>query len=328
MQSGKEVVRRAIEFKTPDRMPMSFGRPGGGDTVHIRWNQTGTGDKAFKNTVDEWGCGWQRTDQPNMGQVTSHPLADWGALDAFRWPDPGDPAFYKGVAERVREADKDKYVTTGIFMLLFERLHGLRGFENFLTDLYLEREAAEKLADRIVAFNLGVIDNMAKLCPGLIDGFNFTDDWGTENALMISPALWEDFFKPRYKRIFDRCRYHGWHVWMHTCGYVNDIIEPLIEIGCDVVNLQQPRALGIEEIGRRFAGRICFETLCDIQHTLPFRTDQDIAEEARLLVDTWGTDQGGFILGDYGDCRAIGVRPEARDVMYEAYCKADRWARR
>jgi len=42
---------------------------------------------------------------------------------------------------------------------------------------------------------------------------------------------------------------------MHSCGKVNGIIEGLIEIGLDAINLQQPRALGIEEIGKRFRGR-------------------------------------------------------------------------
>ena len=47
-----------------------------------------------------------------------------------------------------------KYIKTGIFMLLFERLHSLRGFENILMDLHLERSRVEKLADRVVEFDI------------------------------------------------------------------------------------------------------------------------------------------------------------------------------
>jgi hypothetical protein len=325
MQTSKEAVKNAIEFKTPDRLPITWWKSGIGDVSWLSWNQTGTGDNSIKNTVDEWGCGWSRTDVPNMGQITSHPLENWDDYDSFMFPDPDNPEFYRGVKERAELCDNNKYITTSIFMLLFERLHGLRGFENLLMDFYLEREKIEALADKIVEFDIRVIENMARLCPGQIDGFNFSDDWGTETALMINPKLWDGFFKPRYKKIFDKCHEYGWHVWMHSCGRVNDIIEPLIEIGCNVLNLQQPRALGIEEIGEKFAGRICFEATCDIQRTLPFKTPEEIEDEARLLLKYWGTDKGGFILGNYGDTAAIGTTHESVDVMFESFQKYDRW---
>jgi hypothetical protein len=104
-------------------------------------------------------------------------------------------------------------------------------------------------------------------------------------------------------------------------------MEGLIEIGLDAINLQQPRALGIEEIGRRFRGRICFESLCDIQHTLPFRDAGAIRQEARLLLQEWATPEGGFILSDYGDGEAIGTPPEKKQVMLEAFLQADPWRR-
>jgi len=75
---------------------------------------------------------------------------------------------------------------------------------------------------------------------------------GTEITTIVSPELWREFFKPRYACIFKAAHEVGWHVWMHTCGKVNGIIEDLIDIGLDVIDLQQPRLLGIEEIGQRF----------------------------------------------------------------------------
>ena len=143
-----------------------------------------------------------------------------------------------------------KYIRTGIFMLLFERMHALHGFEATLTDLYLERERIEALADRIVEVDLGIIENISRRFGDRIHGFSFTDDWGTQQAVFVRPALWDEFFKPRYKVLFDAIHAAGWHIWMHSCGKVNDYIEGLIEIGLDAINLQQPRALGIEEIGR------------------------------------------------------------------------------
>lgn len=322
--SSYEVVRRAIEFAGPHRLPVHFEELGVSDLHNVRWNQTGTGDHRLHETSDEWGCLWLRSDMANMGQVKGHPLADWRAWDRFRWPDPDDAAFYEGMEERFAGSE-GKYVHTGIFMLLFERMHALHGFEDTLMDLRAERQRMEHLAEKIVTFNLGIIENIGRRFPGRIHGFTFTDDWGTQQGLMINPPLWEAFFRPRYQRIFDACHDAGWHVWMHSCGKVNAIIGSLIEMGLDVINLQQPRALGIEEIGQRFRGQICFQSLCDIQHTLPFKGAGEIEEEARLLLTHWAAPDGGFILSDYGDGQAIGVPLEKKRIMLDAFLQADPW---
>lgn len=321
-----EIVKRAIEFGYPERLPCEFACCGISDTHWVDWRQTGSGDKGKKETLDEWGCLWARSEQSNMGQVKGHPLHDWSLIDGFKWPDPCNTGFYSGMEEKF-ENSEGKYILTGIFMLLFERLHSLRGFENTLTDLYLECDKIGMLADRIVDYDIAIIENISGKFPGRIHGFSFTDDWGTELATFINPVLWNEFFKPRYKKIFDAAKKAGWHVWMHSCGNITGIIEGLIEIGVNVLNLQQPRVLGIEEIGNRFAGRVCFSTTCDIQHTLPFKSEQDIVDEARLLMECWGTSKGGLILSEYGDGRAIGVPDEKKRVMFDAFIRYDRWRR-
>lgn len=319
-----ETVKRAIEFNSPERLPCDFSSLGFSDIRYIDWNMIGTGDHAKKETYDGWGCLWVRADATTMGQVKGHPLSDWNLLKNFKWPDPDDPGYYACMEKRFAGSE-GKYLLTGIFMLLFERMHALRGFENTLEDLYLEREKIELLADRIVDFDIRIIENISKRFSGQIHGFNFSDDWGTELDTFINPVLWDEFFKPRYKKIFNAVKKAGWHVWMHSCGKINKIMESLIEIGVDVLNLQQPRALGIEEIGNRFAGRVCFSSLCDIQHTLPFKGKEEIEEEAKLLLDCWSTSKGGFILSDYGDGNAIGVGVDKKKIMFDAFMRYDRW---
>lgn len=324
--SSYEVVRRAIEFQTPDRLPVRFPLLGLNDTHGVPWNNKGVGDRSKRQDYDWFGCLWERSEMQNMGQVKGHPLEDLSKAGAYRWPDPNNPLFYEGM-EAHFEGSEGKYIMTGIGFFLFERMHMLHGFQNTLTDLYVERQSMEWLADRVVEFNLGIIENVHARFPTDIHGFSFTDDWGTELATFIRPKMWDEFFKPRYKILFDAIHAAGWHVWMHSCGKVNDIIEGLIEIGCNVINLQQPRALGIEEIGKRFRGRICFESLCDIQHTLPFKDEATIREEAELLLREWAVPEGGFILSDYGDGEAIGVPPEKKQVMLDAFLQADPWRR-
>jgi hypothetical protein len=320
---SKERVKRAIEFKTPDRLPMEFDAYGISDTMGFGWNQIGTGDRGTRKSLDEWGCTWTRSEVENMGLVTENPLDEWDKLGDYKFPDPDDPVFWEGTEERSRRLNLNKYIKTGIFMVFFERLHSLRGFENLMLDFYFERKKLEALADRIAEFDIGIIRNTARRFPGLIDGIGFSDDWGTEQAAFISVELFDEFFKPRYKNIFRACHEAGWHVWLHSCGKITTLVPSLIDAGVDVFNLLQPRVFGIEEFGKQFAGKTCFSTCADIQHTLPFKSPLEIEEEVKLLLKYWATAEGGFILSDYGDNNAVGVSEESHRAMFDAYNRHD-----
>lgn len=320
--NGKELITRAIEFKRPERLPMQYSEFGITDCVGFGLNYGMEWIKPYTEFKDYWGCVWVRSEKENSGQCKGYPLKDWSDLDAYNFPDPDTEQYYQHV-EGALNGNEDKYIFLAQFHLLFERLHFLRGFENVLMDLYINRDKLEFLVDKIVDFNVRIIQNTAEIAKGRIDGFFFTDDWGTQNDTFIDPKLWNEFFKPKYKRIFDACKEVGWHVWMHSCGKINKIIPGLIEAGVNVLNLLQPRTLGIEEIGREFAGKVCFNTAGDIQHTLPFKGKEEIREEARLLLKKWATKDGGFILFDYVDGNAIGVPFEKRKWAFEAFCEFD-----
>ena len=109
-----------------------------------------------------------------------------------------------------------------------------------------------------------------------------------------------------------------------ACGKINEIIECYIKAGVDVVNPQQPRALGIEEVGRRYSGRIAFSSLADIQATLPTGDKSKIEQDAEALMKHWARREGGFIFSDYGDDCAIGVpNEEVKPYMYSVF---SRWS--
>ena len=49
--NGFEIVKRAIEFQTPQRLPIIFPRFGLNDIHPVGWNQIGTGPP--KESLDE-----------------------------------------------------------------------------------------------------------------------------------------------------------------------------------------------------------------------------------------------------------------------------------
>ena len=329
----REVVTRAVEFRKPARLPIN----GHGNLTDVVWvgyecPMPAGYEGKDKEGLDQWLCRWDKTDVVNMGQVKGHPLEDLARMKDHPWPDPNDPRRYVNTPKQLAElaadpARRDKYVVAGIFMILWERMHTLHGFENCMIDLMDNSPAINELADRLIDYDIGIVRNMHRICGSRIQGFTFSEDWGTEADLMISPELFRRFFFPRYKKLFKAIHECGWHVWMHSCGKINKCIPIMIEAGLNVVNMQQPRTNGIEEIGRELAGKICFETLCDIQKTLPAGNRDAIVKEAEMLLRWWGTPDGGFILGDYGDAVAIGAQAETKDFMVQAFLEIDPYKR-
>ena len=274
---------------------------------------------------DDWGCQWERTEVVNMGQVVGHPLAEWNALPAYHPPDPRNPFYFERIEDEIKDAG-DKYVVITSHFTLFERLHMLHGFDRTLTDFYLEPEKIHKLLDIILDYKIAHVDEAARRFGDRVQGMFLTDDWGTQNNTFISNRMFEEFFSQRYKQLFDTIHGHGWHVMLHSCGRVNDFVPLFMEAGADVLNMQQPRAYGIKELGEAYAGKVCFLTTVDIQATLPKQDPEAIRAEARELIENWSTPEGGFIVFNYGDSEAIGVKDDIAEVMFkEFYDLKDYW---
>jgi uroporphyrinogen decarboxylase len=325
MMTSREIVSRAIHFRNPPRLPVTMGCFGVNDVGEVYGKRPSGWEPAVPGT-DEWGCVWDKTEEKNMGQVKGHPLPDILKLSSFRPPDYKEASRYVDMAGQLDQVEaQGKYVMTGIFMVLFERMHTLHGFENTLVGLYEDRPAMEDLADMIVDTHVTLVQEISRRFPGRFHGWCMSDDWGTQTAAFVSFDMWMEFFFPRYKRIFDAMHKAGCDVWVHSCGKVNEILEGYIKAGVNVVNLQQPRALGIREIGERYRGRICFQSLADIQATLPTGDRRQVTEDTEQLMAHWATPEGGFVFSDYGDDAAIGVKdPGIKRFMYDEFSRTSK----
>jgi len=187
----------------------------------------------------------------------------------------------------------------------------LEGMDRFFMDLPLNPERAHRILDRVNRFRLEFLDRIAPLA-GKVHGLYTGDDWGTQRACYISLDHFRAFFKARYRQVIDKAHALGMHVWMHSCGHINEVLQEFIDIGLDVINPQQPLALGIDDISRRYRGRISFEVPADIQKMLPvgMATRAEIEAHVIELIEKWGTPEGGVIGMDYGDYQSIGTTQE------------------
>ena len=314
------------KFDHPPRLPFwqhwNHKIPGVPDDICNIWEMDRSEAGWFFDTpaMDDWGCHWDTTDVKNMGQVVGYPLREWSDLDRYRPPDPCNPFYYERLGPLLDEA-ADRYVVLTAHSLLFSRLHKLRGFATTMEDFYLSPEHVHRALDMIADFKIRQCRELHRRFSDRIDGLFMTDDWGTQRGTFIGKNTFDEFFAPRYRQIFQAIHDCGWHVILHSCGRINAFVPALIELGVDVLNMQQTRSYGLVEFGQQFRGKVCFLATVDIQATLPRGVEAEVREEARQLVQHWSTPAGGMIAFDYGDWGAIGVDEKTVLVMFDEFVR-------
>jgi len=315
--TSREAVIRAIRFQGPDHLPHHLPEPYGSDLAFTAMSPSP--DWFVGSGTDEWGCVWDNIGSSQLGEVKYSPLQDWADFAGLPIPDIHQPSRWS-LMPTAREEAGDKFLI-GFGMTLYHRATYLRGVENLWADIYEEPEQVAKLLDILVEMNLVAI---AQYAAAGVDAFFIADDWGLQDRLMIAPAKWRELWKPRYARLFQAAHDGGMLTFLHSCGYIVDILDDLIEIGLNVIHMDQQENMGLELLGSRFGGRLAFYSPVDIQQTMCHGSLDDIRAYARRMVTTLGSPAGGFIARWYEDPTGAGHRPEAVTAMCEAFLEAGR----
>lgn len=325
--NSKENVTRAIEFRTPNRIPLIFPSCGFTDVINLQlgWDKNwNPGMPKFDfinsrepgNFIDEWGCIWTVTGVGDMGQVTGHPLEDFSKIDGYKFPDPYAPGRFEEIKNNTNDS---KYILFWIPLTLFERLYMLHGFDKTLMGFYLDPKNIEKLLNIVLNFNLKIIKQIGDNKLN-VDGIGITDDWGTKQSTFISLELWRKLFKEKYKKIINLSHKYDFHVWMHSDGKINNFIPEFIDIGLDAINMPSTKLVGIREIGKKFNGKICFFNGVDNQTTLLSGSKNEIENEAKLIIESWGSKRGGIIIYfDDDNWEAMGISEERKYMVFNIF---------
>lgn len=312
--TSKERVRRAIEFKNPDRVPIYCfnGAVESGDVVCFdikRSRNFSAKDKSF----DEWGFQWQKLDD-TMGQPLDFVIKDYMQLDDYTPPDANANGRFDGIDEFIKRY-KDKFIMIGPAITGFTTVTFIRGFENTLIDLYEDRENLEKIIGMVFGYENGLIEAACNYKE--IDAFSFHDDWGSQNSAFIGRALFREVFLPRYKVQFDKLHKAGKKVFFHSCGYVIDLIPDLIAAGVDMFNFNQPSVMGVDRLADGFGGKTAFVCPVDLQTIALTGGKKEIYDYTQKMIERFGSFGGGFI-GYIEEYKSIGLSDENYNLCRQA----------
>ena len=219
------------------------------------------------------------------------PLGGSDSPDAYAFLNPDLPERYAHLRQQV-ERFKDRYMIQIETGNIFREAWELRGFEQFLMDLYLNREFTLRLLDRITEHKIAEVARMVKEGADIIQ---MAGDIATDQNMMISPRWWRAEIKPRLAQVIAATRRPGVYYYFHSDGAMQTVIPDLIEIGFDIVDPMQPECMDVVALKQQYGDRITFHSTLSSQHTLPFGTVEEVRAEVRGRIGDFRQD-GGLIL--------------------------------
>ncbi len=229
-----------------------------------------------------------------------NPLARACSLDdlkAFAFPEVGTPEPVADLADQVAALHRQGVAAGGnlphLGGELFEAAWRLRGLENFLLDM-LERPAwADFLLDRLTEI---ACRNATVVAQAGVDVLSLDDDVGAPVTMMMSPAMWRSFFKPRMARIIRAARHvqPELRIIFHSDGHFAPIIPDLIDIGVNAINPLQPEHMDAAQIRDRFGPRLALWGTVGAQTAFSVARPAAIRHEVRQRIMTLG--RAGLIL--------------------------------
>ncbi|MBI3985309.1 MAG: hypothetical protein HY343_00155 [Lentisphaerae bacterium] len=207
------------------------------------------------------------------------------------------PAFYDEPIEALAERARRQYRSTGRAVVALWRMHYLqagqlmRGYEQFLVDLMVNPELARALLEKLHRVYMKRVDRFMDAFGDAFDAVFLTDDLGTQQAGLISPAVFKDMIFPHMKELVHRLHRGGKKVILHSCGAVSEFIPAFIEMGVDALNPVQVSAEGMNprDLVRNYGKDIAFwGGGCDTQHALNAADPAVVRADVRRRLDEFG----------------------------------------
>ena len=256
----------------------------------------GPSPKADDGTqLTEWGFepDWvflQERRRPLAGATST------AQIERYPWPS-ADRYDYAAAAALAREWGDRLCLRGPYWVPLFTRVCGLVGMEETMINTLAEPALFEAALEHVYQWTAEYCTRLLEACGDAMPVLSVADDFATQRGMMISPALWRKYVKPRQARIFEIGKKAGKVIWFHSCGNILEVLPDLIDMGMDVWETVQLHTLPISprELKGLYGRHVTFFGGVNTQR-LPFLTPQEVRGETLRCLEALG-EGGGYICG-------------------------------
>lgn len=333
--TSRERVTKALQREEIDRIPLDLGCGGPNSAIDKLYSHFGTADgeklrkvmnidirhvgpqyvgPSGKNFIG-WdtdtdtlfgGTEYMNVDYEGSGGIAGtyadelghRPFRDFATVDQieeYSWPST-EWFDFSSLPEKC-ERQREYALVLGGWSPIVSRVLELFGMEKGLMYFYDRPDLIHKTIEKVSDFYYDYYDAALTAADGGIQVIGYGDDFATQRDLLLGPEMWRDFCREPLARLFSLGKKHGVFVYFHSCGAVSSILDDLVEIGLDVLYPVQPNALGMDhrELKERHGDKLSFWGGIDVQHVLPFGTEEEVRRHVRERIETLGAG-GGYIL--------------------------------
>jgi uroporphyrinogen decarboxylase len=309
--NAKQNLLEAIRFGRPAYVPL------GCEPVWHTFQLDGNFRMA--SWTDAWGVGWEIGIEGTVPFPKRNPLPTLDRLADYPFPSPDDLVLTDGEKRRLAGVDRSEQLVIGSHSyLLFERAWAVMGMDNLLASLLTHPEEAHEFLHAIATYARRVFARYLELG---VDAVSFSEDLGSQRALMMSPQMFRQFFLPEYEYCFEEVLRAGRIVHFHTCGCVDAIADDLARIGTTVLNPVQARANDLRKLKSDTLGRMALHGAIDTA-VLARGTPDDVRAEVIRVMEILKPG-GGYICAPDQDIP--GVPEENTAALWETAREVGRY---
>ena len=270
----KENFLAAIHFQSPEYVPL------GNEPIYHTFQFEGNFQIA--DWTDHWGVTWEVGLANTVPFPKGNPLPSLDGLADYRIPNPSDLLYTPDMQHALQQVDRGTQLVKGeLTYLLFERAWAIMGMENFMLALVTHPDEMHVFLHSIADYARQVFERYLELG---VDAIGFSEDLGSQRALMVSPAMFRKFILPEYVYCFEPVLRAGKIVHFHSCGCVQSVAADLAGIGVTILNPIQARANDLRRIKAETTGHMALHGGIDTA-ILALGTPDDVRAEVRRVME-------------------------------------------
>lgn len=246
--------------------------------------------------VDAWGVTWSWP-EGTPGQFPVHTPDKVVIKDIENWRDyvkfprldytAEEWAPFVGMASHIDR--NDVMLAPMVFPGIFEMCHHLMEIQNCLMAFYEYPDEMHELIDALTEWELKYAEQVCTYLKP--DALFHHDDWGSHNSTFLSPAMWREFIKPAYEKIYGYYKAHGVEVIVHhNDAFSATLVPDMIEVGIDVWQ-GAVSTNNLPELLEKYPQLSYMGPIDSAKVDFPGWTKEVIKEQVKQHCDKYGTDR-------------------------------------
>jgi len=271
--------------------------------------------------TDPWGIRYQRAGL--YVNVLAHPLhgvTTVSEVEAHDWPKAEDLFTAEGLAaEAKRMYEETNYALVARNPLTYgflDRACQLMEMAEFMMIMATAPEVAHCIITHLLEIYRDIYSMFLNAVGAYVQMVEVGDDLGTQQNLLISPAMYREHIKPvereLYAHIHEKAPQAA--LFHHSDGGIFTLIPDLVEVGVNVLNPVQTSSRGMEarRLKQTYGHLIAFHGAVEnIEGDVSVDT---VAAEVKDRIDALGPG-GGYVVASCN--HMIDVKPENIIAMFE-----------